>query len=426
MADPVGLGAVDAVPRPLGVAVEPHAVVAALAPRALGQRERRARRHRLERLAQRHARQAGARHPRAIVLEPERALEPPVAEQLRVVRRAHEAGAVALRPGQRLSATSSTKWLACRPAFWAATSGSYTALVPRSPWLSVIRQNLEAAREVLLVELEVARTHRGSRAHGSTPGRCSADRGRTPPPDRCLRARQPGRARRATAPRRTAWPPPARPAFLQGDVVSIEEHRLARRRPGGRRRRSTRGRGPPASPRCRAACAGRGHCRGRSGASIRNEADRRIPAARCRAGPPEVAAVRLDRRAELQVDRLVARQERQVAVRRRAGDDLHVAGPLEVGERAGDVAADPPVHLPHALEEFLPEVGQAYDLLLALAGEVLAGFGARAPGVVMVKDSSFWNSGEASCSVSTGERLIVHLGEIPSATRRWAVSRRGR
>src|SRR5215831_16117133 len=102
-------------------------------------------------------------------------------------------------------------------------------------------------------------------------------------------------------------------------------------------------------------------------------------------GPPEVAAVRLDGGAQLQVDRLVPRQEWQVAVGRRAGDDLDVAAPLEIGEGARDVAANPAVHLPHPLEEFLPEVGQAYDFLLALAGEVHAGFGARAPGVVMVK-----------------------------------------
>jgi len=72
-------------------------------------------------------------------------------------------------------------------------------------------------------------------------------------------------------------------------------------------------------------------------------------------------------------------------VGRRAGDDLHVATPLEVREGARDVAPDPPMHLPHPLEEFLPEVSQAYDFLLALAREVLAGFDARAPGVVMVK-----------------------------------------
>src|SRR5262245_47643058 len=102
-------------------------------------------------------------------------------------------------------------------------------------------------------------------------------------------------------------------------------------------------------------------------------------------GTPEVAPVRLDRGAQLQVDRLVSPQEWQITVRCRAGDDLYVAAPLEIGKGARDVAPNPAVHLPHPLEEFLPEVGQAYDFLLALAREVLAGFGARAPGVVMVK-----------------------------------------
>src|SRR5439155_1160896 len=78
MADPLGLGAVDAVPRPLGVGVEPHAMVAALAPRAFGQRQRRARWHDLERFTEGHARNAGARHLARDMLEPERPLEPPV------------------------------------------------------------------------------------------------------------------------------------------------------------------------------------------------------------------------------------------------------------------------------------------------------------------------------------------------------------
>src|SRR5207244_9515937 len=68
----------------------------------------------------------------------------------------------------------------------------------------------------------------------------------------------------------------------------------------------------------------------------------------------EVTAVRLDGGAELQPDRLVAREQRQVAVRRRAGDDLDVPRALELGERARNVAADPPVQLPHALVELLP------------------------------------------------------------------------
>jgi hypothetical protein len=90
-------------------------------------------------------------------------------------------------------------------------------------------------------------------------------------------------------------------------------------------------------------------------------------------------------RPELQVDRLIAREQRQVAVRCRARDDLDVAGPLKVGERPGDIAADPAVHLPHALEELLPEVREAYDLLLAGTDEVLARFDAGPPGSVVVK-----------------------------------------
>src|SRR5438034_5746020 len=48
---PLGLGAVHAVPGPLGVAVEPDSVVPALPPAAFGQGERRPRLHRRPRLA---------------------------------------------------------------------------------------------------------------------------------------------------------------------------------------------------------------------------------------------------------------------------------------------------------------------------------------------------------------------------------------
>ena len=44
----------------------------------------------------------------------------------------------------------------------------------------------------------------------------------------------------------------------------------------------------------------------------------------------------------------------------------------------------------------------------------------------MKNSISFWKTGEASCSASTGEMLIVQRGEIPSAARRRAVSRSGR
>jgi len=55
----------------------------------------------------------------------------------------------------------------------------------------------------------------------------------------------------------------------------------------------------------------------------------------------------------------------------RARDDLDVPRPLQIGEGAGNIPADSPVHLPHPLEELLPEVGEADNLLLARAREVL-------------------------------------------------------
>jgi hypothetical protein len=96
-------------------------------------------------------------------------------------------------------------------------------------------------------------------------------------------------------------------------------------------------------------------------------------------------AVGLDGGPKLQVDRFVPREQRQVAVGRRAGNDLHVAGPLQIGEGAGNIPPDSPVHFPHALEELFPEVGQPDDFLLTDLREVLPRLGAGAPDVIVVK-----------------------------------------
>ena len=99
----------------------------------------------------------------------------------------------------------------------------------------------------------------------------------------------------------------------------------------------------------------------------------------------EMPPVGLDGGPELKVDRLIPPQQGQIAVGRGAGDDLHVAPALQVGEGAGNIPADPPVHLPHPLEELFPEVGETDNLLLARAREVLPRFGASAPNVIVVK-----------------------------------------
>ena len=102
-------------------------------------------------------------------------------------------------------------------------------------------------------------------------------------------------------------------------------------------------------------------------------------------GGAEVPLVRLDRGAELHADRFVAREERQVAVRRRAGDDLDVAAALQLGERPGYVAADAPVELPHALVELLPEPRELDDVVVPLTHEVRAAVDARAAYVLVVE-----------------------------------------
>src|SRR5438874_2608315 len=98
-----------------------------------------------------------------------------------------------------------------------------------------------------------------------------------------------------------------------------------------------------------------------------------------------VPLVRLDGGTELQVDRLVAGQQRQIPMGGRARDDLQMAAALQIGERPRNVAADAAVQLPHPLVELLPEVGERHDLLLVEASEELAALDARAPHVLAVE-----------------------------------------
>jgi hypothetical protein len=44
----------------------------------------------------------------------------------------------------------------------------------------------------------------------------------------------------------------------------------------------------------------------------------------------------------------------------------------------------------------------------------------------MKNSNSFWKASDTSCSARTGEMLIVHRGEMPSATSRRAASSSGR
>src|SRR5262249_35205361 len=88
--DPLGLRAVHAVPRPLGVRIEPDSMVASLAPRPFRERDARPRWHRGQRLAQRHRRDPGGRETARHVLQPRGSFEPPVPEQLGIVGRADD------------------------------------------------------------------------------------------------------------------------------------------------------------------------------------------------------------------------------------------------------------------------------------------------------------------------------------------------
>jgi hypothetical protein len=244
----------------------------------------------------------------------------------------------------------------------------------------------EPSREVLLVELEihvVARIAVLAAPHlQGGPGVAEERHGLAVASPRGDRVRK---VRRPCLTRRHALGGLALGVLLQWKEVTIEEDRLAGRDQVGIgheilkpvHRQHLLDPGPHAAL---APALGPGRRRPLVPRTV--GALREPDAPRC---PAEVPAVCLDGGPELEVNRLVTRQERQVAVGRGAGDDLDVAGTLEIGEGAGNIAPDPPVHLPHPLEELLPEVGQAYDFLLALAREVVAGFDARAPDVVMVK-----------------------------------------
>ena len=70
---------------------------------------------------------------------------------------------------------------------------------------------------------------------------------------------------------------------------------------------------------------------------------------------------------------------------RGARDQLDVPAALELGEGAGDVAVDPPVQLPHAIVELLPEACEGDDRSITLLVEVGPGVGARAADIVRVE-----------------------------------------
>ena len=143
-------------------------------------------------------------------------------------------------------------------------------------------------------------------------------------------------------------------------------------------------------------------------------------------GPAEMPPVRLHRGAKLEVDGLVAREQRQVAVGGGTGDDLDVPVALQLGERPRNVAADAPVQLPHPLVDVLPEVRELDGLLDALLLEVLARLPAVAADGLVVERQFLLEVRRGELLDENGERLTVHFGEIPSAMSRCATSRRGR
>ena len=409
MLDPLRLRAVDAVPRPLGVAVQPHAVVPALAPAPLRQRERRLRRHGLERLAERSARDAAARHLARDVLEPERPLEPPVAEELRVVGRAHDGG-----PGRARLAERRLHELDEVPRLERHLLRGHVGVVDllAAEVAGVVGDapEAQAAGEVLLVELEIC----------CVPGVAVLA---APDLERRLRvAEERHRAAGAAARRhavgqvRRAPPGPghgrgglARPQAERHEVA-VEEDGVARGdqvgvgdeilEPLAREHLLQAGPYPPDAP---AVAPGR-----RRPLVTRPVGALREPDATRR--PAKVAAVRLDGGAELEPDRFVAPEQRQVAVRGRAGDDLDVPGAPELGEGAGDVAADPAVHFPHPLVEFLPERGEPEDLLLARAPELLARIHAGAPHVLVVKRQFLLELGRGELLGEHGREVDRPLG----------------
>src|SRR5438034_11659711 len=85
------------------------------------------------------------------------------------------------------------------------------------------------------------------------------------------------------------------------------------------------------------------------------------------------------------MDRLVAGEQRQVPVGGRAGEDLEMAVALQIAEGPGHVTTDSPMQLPHSLVEFFPEVSELDDLVISLAGEVLAAFCARPVDVLAIE-----------------------------------------
>jgi hypothetical protein len=121
--------------------------------------------------------------------------------------------------------------------------------------------------------------------------------------------------------------------------------------------------------------------------------------------------VRLHGGAQLEVKRLVAREQGQVAVGGGTRDDLDVAVPLQLGEGPRDVAADAPVQLPHPLVHVLPEVRELDGLLDPLLLEVLARLPAVAADRLVVE-------GQLLLEVRRGELLDQDGREVDRPPRR--------
>ena len=133
-----------------------------------------------------------------------------------------------------------------------------------------------------------------------------------------------------------------------------------------------------------------------------------------------------DRRANLRGHALVGPKQRQVAVGRRAGEDLDGAGFVEVTEACDDVAGRVRRNRLETLEKVQPEDGRLCEAILAILAEVVLVFLRRNDLPLKVFGKFLLKVGWVSCSRSTGERLRLALSAISSASRRRRTASNGR
>src|SRR5579872_360623 len=369
------LGLVDHLPRPCGILVQPDAVVSSFPPRPFEQRDRaagpmlgmicagRGRRHALGREAAEH------------VIEPGGTLVPPVSEQLGVERTAEDAGLPCLvRMAREHAADECREVGRVRARPFPGPLRHVDLLVGEVALRMRDPPEPEPAGKVALVKLEVplvARIPRVPAPDLERRLRVTHERHGVPgPPPRSHPVGQVGTpvlpaVKLSLRPRHGAQP---------GEIVAVRRQRLSAAYEvdvGEKVREAVPGQqlldaAAPVPDLSAARPDRRGPLVPRTIRALGKPHSRRRAA--------EVSAVRLDGRAELQVQALVPAEQREVAMRRGRCDELDRAPVREAAEACEQISAHLLKLTPPRFVDRAPMAAEGREGVLVRVGEVAAGF----------------------------------------------------